>query len=613
MYGSNETALNAKNLVEGYCWFTTDDGKFYVDTKNSSGVLSRIVLNAGKADQLATARTFRIADNDATNKGPTTSFNGSANVIINLPSTIKASLSGNASSASSLQAPQALTTDELIDNFLAANTFQVAIWNNASSLGVTNGTIISGGWNNTTFGWQLAIDDDPTYYMALRQKSTTWGAWKRIPMGDGTGASGTWGISITGNASTASQLGAYSAAGEYTKNTLAYFNTSVSHSGTAQKGVNDGPTTTNTWWHFLRFTHSNGAGYYTDLAVPFNANSLYYKRIANGSVQNASTNAGWVQVLDALNYTTYCAPASHSHSYLPLSGGTLTGLLTISTNNRYVVLGCQNEGYAHYSTNADTGHWFNKPVSVQGDIYCGSDYSTKVLTVNGGDITSGFTKPHKGMSWIGVSHGQGAIARITTAPTDGSASCCWAVKTLNGSWGCGNLSNTDNLYFVYGTTANFTAGTNTATYSIYMSSSGVLYGAAWNDYAEFRQGQQEYKPGTCVIEVGNDTLVQSTERLQGGALIVSDTFGFAIGETDEAKTPIATSGRVLAYTFEPRESYSAGDPVCSGPNGTVSKMTKQEVMMYPYKMIGTVSAIPDYEEWGTGKVKVDGRIWIQIR
>jgi hypothetical protein len=42
--------------------------------------------------------------------------------------------------------------------------------------------------------------------MALRQKSTTWGAWKRIPMGDGTGASGTWGISISGNAATATKL-----------------------------------------------------------------------------------------------------------------------------------------------------------------------------------------------------------------------------------------------------------------------------------------------------------------------------------------------------------------------------------------------------------------------
>lgn len=54
MYGSNETALNAKNLVEGYCWFTTDDGKFYIDAKNSSGTLSRILLNAGKADSLTT-------------------------------------------------------------------------------------------------------------------------------------------------------------------------------------------------------------------------------------------------------------------------------------------------------------------------------------------------------------------------------------------------------------------------------------------------------------------------------------------------------------------------------------------------------------------------------
>jgi hypothetical protein len=53
---------------------------------------------AAKATKLATARTFQIADNDATNTGPTVSFNGSANVIINLPSTIKASISGSASS-----------------------------------------------------------------------------------------------------------------------------------------------------------------------------------------------------------------------------------------------------------------------------------------------------------------------------------------------------------------------------------------------------------------------------------------------------------------------------------------------------------------------------------
>lgn len=60
-----------------------------------------------------------------------------------------------------------------------------------------------------------------------------------------------------------------------------------------------------------------------------------------------------------------------------------------------------------------------------------------------------------------------------------------------------------------------------------------------------------------------------------GAEIVSDTYGFAIGETDRAKTPIATSGRVLAYPHEDREVFrqNIGKPVCSGPNGTVSIMT----------------------------------------
>ena len=52
------------------------------------------------ARYLTTGRTFQIKDNDATNAGPTSSaFNGTANIIMNLPSTIKASLTGNASTA----------------------------------------------------------------------------------------------------------------------------------------------------------------------------------------------------------------------------------------------------------------------------------------------------------------------------------------------------------------------------------------------------------------------------------------------------------------------------------------------------------------------------------
>lgn len=139
-----------------------------------------------------------------------------------------------------------------------------------------------------------------------------------------------------------------------------------------------------------------------------------------------------------------------------------------------------------------------------------------------------------------------------------------------------------------------------------------VYGAVWNDYAEYRS-TSKVKPGQCVIETGLGDLIQSTKRLQPGANIVSDTFGFAIGKTEQTKTPIAVSGRVLAYPYEDRDSYQAGDPVCSGPNGTISKMTREEVREYPDRIVGTVSEIPDYEIWGTGNVKVNNRIWIKVK
>ena len=105
-----------------------------------------------------------------------------------------------------------------------------------------------------------------------------------------------------------------------------------------------------------------------------------------------------------------------------------------------------------------------------------------------------------------------------------------------------NIANdTSSKIYVLGAT---TTG-NTRIYresSVYMSNN-VLFGAAWNDYAEYRESDIT-QPGRCIIENGDDTLSLSTERLQRGAEIVSDTFGFAISETDTCKTPIAASGRV---------------------------------------------------------------------
>lgn len=142
----------------------------------------------------------------------------------------------------------------------------------------------------------------------------------------GGGASGTWGISITGNAATATtaQYLASNSRMDYGWNGLNYFNIN----GTAGTAVKANNTPTTAWWHILRFNHANSSGYYTDLAVPFGANSLYYKRVAAGALANGK----WVRILDELNYTSYVNPANFVTS-LGTNGNYVTWTKNGTTNN----------------------------------------------------------------------------------------------------------------------------------------------------------------------------------------------------------------------------------------------------------------------------------------
>lgn len=143
-------------------------------------------------------------------------------------------------------------------------------------------------------------------------------------------------------------------------------------------------------------------------------------------------------------------------------------------------------------------------------------------------------------------------------------------------------------------------------------------GAVWNDYAECRESDTE-DFGYVLTEVGDDSLTKTTERLQHFAGVSSDTWGFSQGETEKAKTPIAVAGRVLVYPYQDRNNYKPGDCVCAAAGGTVDIMTREEIMYYPDRIVGTVSCVPEYEEWGGGEiadrppVKVNGRIWIKVR
>ena len=236
------------------------------------------------------------------------------------------------------------------------------------------------------------------------------------------------------------------------------------------------------------------------------------------------------------------------------------------------------------------------------------NHDSSYLKLSGGTM-SGQIQKNTASSWV---NGRNTAIIRSIDSDSGSFHVLASSKTPSGSWEIGSLG--ENFRFSYVTDTNYNAGNNTSVASVQVTSGGVLYGAAWNDYAEFRICNEEFKPGQVVLENGDDTLSIASKRLQRGCSIVSDTFGFAIGETEQAKTPVAVSGRVLAYPYESREEFkkNIGRPVCSGPNGTVSIMTDEEYRNKGYCAIGTISAVPDYEEWGTGKVKVNERVWIKV-
>lgn len=298
-------------------------------------------------------------------------------------------------------------------------------------------------------------------------------------------------------------------------------------------------------------------------------------------------------------------------NYVLKSGDTITGQLVFNNNtsnqNGYPSIKWgtiqSNTPFIGYATDQSDGTFII--TSLKGTTYASG------LAIEG----SSQNLLYKGQIVLNASN----YNQYTPSLTGSGASGTWGINITGNAT---TATNATNIYSSASTAKAYVLGTTTASSanhatvynaSVYTSGS-VLYGAAWNDYAEYRESNMT-QPGRCIIENGDDTLSLSTERLQRGAEIVSDTFGFAIGETDTCKTPIAVSGRVLAYGYEDREYFKShiGYPVCSGPNGTVSIMTDEEEQLYPSRIIGYISAVPDYEIWGTGNVKVDGRIWIRIK
>lgn len=291
---------------------------------------------------------------------------------------------------------------------------------------------------------------------------------------------------------------------------------------------------------------------------------------------------------------------------LPTAGSTLGGVKTTSTvTNVSGYTACPIIGGVPYYKDTNTIYSlssFGVSASAAELNYCKGVTSAIQTQLNGKVPTSRTVNGKALSSNISLSYGDVGAA---------AANHSHSYLPLSGGTVTGAVSIT-----------NTTAASSTTTGALKVSGGigcagniygAKVYGAVWNDYAEYRISDC-LEPGRVVCEYGDDTLSMSTRRLQPGANIVTDTYGFSIGKTSEAQCPIAVSGRVLAYGYEDRDEFrkNIGRPVCAGPNGTVSIMTDEEYIKYGYCTIGTISAVPNYEEWGTEKVKVNNRIWIKV-
>ena len=388
--------------------------------------------------------------------------------------------------------------------------------------------------------------------------------------------------------------------------------------------VNGGGVTASTFTGGLAGTASNAVS----AGSAGTATTAGYATTATNAVTaNYATNAG----------TATTAGYATDNTKLPLAGGTMTGAVTVKgiKGTSLVDYGSTlpssgTEGQLFFQTGADiyelpaggtAGYALVKNSAADRDVKWAlitatdrvakaGDTMTGNLTMNSGAAVA---RPGVSQSWIN-GRDKAIIKTTSYSGYDAIAS----MKTTDGAWEMG-VYTSNNLWFTYTPDSNYNTGTNSGFAQTHISSSGQVFGAVWNDYAEYRKDNPEEKqePGRCVYELGDGLLALTTKRLERGCEIISDTFGFAIGqdENNGYNTPIASNGRVLAYPYESIEEFKThiGWPVCSGPNGTVSIMTEEEEEKYSSRIVGIISEIPDYEEWGTGKVKVNGRIWIRVR
>ena len=178
-----------------------------------------------------------------------------------------------------------------------------------------------------------------------------------------------------------------------------------------------GDMPTSTYYSYINMRHTNESNHHgAQIAVSFYSPDLYTRHYQGGNSTGNGSFSGWdkhwragndgsgsgldADLLDG-QHGSYYAPASHSHSYLPLTGGTLTGGLSISGYNTFSSYAGNfafltlNNSTVWGLTNDGSGSGLDADLldGQQGSYYAPASHSHSYLPLSGGSLTGNLNLP----------------------------------------------------------------------------------------------------------------------------------------------------------------------------------------------------------------------------
>lgn len=201
----------------------------------------------------------------------------------------------------------------------------------------------------------------------------------------GGGASGTWGISITGNAATANRILSHTISDTLANKTTPGY---LYHAG-GSNSVADKPSGVDA---FGVFTMQTAPGWYGQILMSSNTSTGLYWRTAT------TLSGGWKKILDSSNYTAYINPANFVTA-LGTSGNYLTWTKNGVVNNLTVPYATNSNkaNYIYYGSISNLNSpssWTSDGYRLVYDTYSGSASNKPVSYDNANGIITLFKSKH---------------------------------------------------------------------------------------------------------------------------------------------------------------------------------------------------------------------------